>query len=189
VLGVLSRLAGGHVEISDKTVAVDGLTFVPGAVEQIVDSLASDLPPGFTVATDNVSARQADQPVTPAQCRDLIQGVLQTGAIRFEGNNADISSNSFGVLDRVAAAIGRCPDAAVEVSAHSDNQGSASRNRDRTQARAEAIVEYLVSAGIKRERLKAVGLGEDNPIGDNNTEAGRAANQRIEFSVALPDGG
>ena len=187
-LEVLSRLSGGHVEISDQAVTVDGLTFDPGAAAEIADSLASDLPPGFTVV-DTVAARQADQPVAPAECRDLIQSVLHTGAIAFDGNKADIAADSLGLLDRVSAAIARCPDAAVEVGAHSDNEGTTARNRDKTQARAEAIVEFLVSAGIKRERLTAVGYGEANPVGDNNTEAGRAANQRIEFSVALPDGG
>ena len=113
----------------------------------------------------------------------------ETFAIAFDGNKADIAADSLGLLDRVSAAIARCPDAAVEVGAHSDNEGTTARNRDKTQARAEAIVEFLVSAGIKRERLTAVGYGEANPVGDNNTEAGRAANQRIEFSVALPDGG
>ncbi len=58
-----------------------------------------------------------------------------------------------------------------------------------TTARAEAIVDYLVDAGVKRERLKPVGYGEDNPVADNDTTAGKAENRRIEFSVALPEGG
>ena len=76
-----------------------------------------------------------------------------------------------------------------KVGAHSDSEGSTSRNRDRTQARADAIVDFLVSAGIRRERLVAVGYGEKNPIADNSTDEGKAANRRIEFSVALPNGG
>ena len=189
MLEVLSRLSGGHVEIADQAVTADGLTFDPAAAGQVADTLASDLPQGFTVAANTVAARQADQPVTPAACRDLIQGALQTGAIAFDASKPEIAADSLGLLDRVAAAIARCPDAGIEVGAHSDNEGTAARNRDRTQARAEAIVEFLVSAGIRRERLTAVGYGEDNPVGDNNTETGRASNQRIEFSVALPDGG
>jgi OOP family OmpA-OmpF porin len=188
-LTILARLSGGHVEIRDKAISADGLTFEPAAVDGIADTLANGLPPGFSVAANTVAARQTGQPVTPAGCRDLIDGVVQTGGIAFEGTSADISVDSVGILDRIAAAMARCSGAHVEVGAFSDNQGSASRNRDRTQARAEAIVEFLVSAGIRRERLTAVGYGEDKPIADNNTEAGRAINQRVEFAVALAAGG
>ena len=58
-----------------------------------------------------------------------------------------------------------------------------------TQARAEAIVDYLVDAGVERERLKAVGYGEDKPVAENSTKVGKAANRRIEFTVAIPEGG
>jgi outer membrane protein OmpA-like peptidoglycan-associated protein/osmotically-inducible protein OsmY len=188
-LAVLSRMSGGSVEIRDAALSVNGLTYEPAAVDGIADTLANDLPSGFSVAADTVAARQADQPVTAAECRDLIDDVVQTGGIAFDGTTADISADSIGVLDRVAAAMARCDDAHVEVGAYSDNQGSAARNRDRTQARAEAIVEFLVAAGVKRERLTATGYGEDKPIADNDTEAGRAKNQRVEFAVALSGGG
>ena len=89
----------------------------------------------------------------------------------------------------MSATVARCPDANIEVGAHSNSEGSTSRNRDRTQARAEAIVDYLVNAGVRRERLTAVGYGEDNPIADNDTDEGKAANRRIEFAVELPGGG
>jgi OOP family OmpA-OmpF porin len=136
-----------------------------------------------------VETRQDDQPIAAADCRDRIQAVLQSGRIAFDGTQADISADSVGVLDRVSSVISRCPDTEIEVGAHSDSDGSSSRNRDRTQARADAIVDFLVSAGIKRERLAGVGYGEKNPVADNSTAAGKAANQRIEFSVSLPDGG
>jgi OOP family OmpA-OmpF porin len=114
---------------------------------------------------------------------------MKTGQIEFDGAKADITADSHGFLDRVATTIARCPETNIEVGAHTDSEGSASRNRDRTQARAEAIVDYLVDSGIRRERLTAVGYGEENPIADNGTDAGKAANRRIEFSVALPSDG
>jgi outer membrane protein OmpA-like peptidoglycan-associated protein len=188
-LQVLSRLAGGHVEVLDNAVTVQGLVYQPAAVGDIADTLSGSLPDGFSADATGVETRQDDQPVAAAECRDKLQAVLQSGRIAFDGTQADISADSVGVLDRVSAVIARCPDAEIEVGAHSDSDGSSSRNRDRTQARADAIVDFLVTAGIKRERLAGVGYGEKNPIADNATAAGKAANQRIEFSVALPDGG
>ena len=187
-LQILSRTAGGRVEISDNDLSIDGT--VHGA--SIIRELAagnSGLPEGFGVARDALSARQGGQPVTAERCSDLLQTVLPTGRIEFDGTEPDILPDSYGFLDRIAATFARCPEAAVEVGAHTDADGSASRNRDRTLARAEAIVDYLVDAGIRRERLKAVGYGEDNPIADNSTDAGKAANRRIEFSVELPSAG
>jgi OOP family OmpA-OmpF porin len=187
-LQALSRLAGGGAQLLDTTLRVTGDAYYPNAVEEILDALSAATPDAFKVDAA-VGTRQDEQPVSAGACRDMLQAVLQTGGIEFDGNRSDITSDSYGVLDRVAATLARCPDARIEIGAHSDSEGSASRNRDRTQSRAEAIVDFLVSAGIKRERLTAVGYGESKPIADNGTAQGRAANRRIEFTVALPEGG
>ena len=188
-LQVLSRLVGGRVEIVDKTLTVDGFVYQPGAVEDITENVAVSLPEGFTVAADTLVARQGPQPVVAERCGELLQAVLKTGRIEFDGNKAEIAGDSYGFLDRVSATVARCPDANIEIGAHTDSEGSASRNRDRTQARADAIVDFLVNAGVRRERLTAVGYGEDNPIADNKTDQGKVANRRIEFAVELSGGG
>jgi OOP family OmpA-OmpF porin len=177
------------VEINGKTVTLDGLVFQPAALEEISDTLQAGLPEGFVVASNTLASRQPDQSVAPATCSAMLQTVLKSGGIAFDGNKADISADSVGLLDRVSAAIARCPDANIEIGAHSDSEGSSARNRDRTQARAEAIEDFLVNAGVRRERLTAVGYGEAKPIADNKTEAGKAANRRIEFTIAVPEGG
>jgi OOP family OmpA-OmpF porin len=188
LLQVLGRMSGGRVAITDKTVTIDGLVYQPGALEEIAELLATGLPKGFTLAANNLAERQQGQPLTPERCRDQLQAVLQSGRIAFDGTQAEIATDSIGVLDRVSATLARCPEAAIEVGAHSDSEGSSARNRDRTQARAEAIVDFLVAAGIRRERLVAIGYGETKPVGDNSTDAGKAANRRIEFSVEAPGG-
>ena len=160
----------------------------PAAMGKITDEFESELPDGFKVATNEIASRQEDQPVTADQCRDLIQNVLTVGGIAFDGSKADLAEDSEGILDRASAVVARCPDAGVEVGAHSDSGGSSARNRDLTQTRAEAIVEYLVAAGVKRERLTAVGYGETKPIADNATATGKAVNRRIEFSFTEPAG-
>ncbi len=183
----LSRLSGGQVSVVDGTVTVSGYTYYPAAGDKIAEELGSDLPDGFKVA-DTIASRQDDQPVSADQCRDLMQAVLKVGGIGFDGGKAALAEDSEGILDQTSAVIARCPDAGVEVGAHSDSDGSAARNRDLTQARAETIVEYLVAAGVKRERLTAVGYGETKPVADNTTTAGKAANRRIEFTFTEPAG-
>ncbi len=186
VLQALSRMSGGRATIVDNAVTVSGYTYYPAAMDGIAEELDADLPEGFKVAGQTIASRQADQPVTANQCRDLMQAVLKVSGIGFDGGKAELTVDSEGILDRASAVIARCPEAGVEVGAHSDSDGSASRNRDLTQVRAESIVEYLVAAGVKRERLTAVGYGESKPIADNKTAAGKAANRRIEFTFTEP---
>jgi OOP family OmpA-OmpF porin len=89
----------------------------------------------------------------------------------------------------VAAALGRCPEATIDVGAHTDSEGSTANNLELSQSRADAIVEFLVDAGVKRERLTAVGYGEAKPVTDNASPEGRVANRRIEFVLEVPEGG
>jgi OmpA-OmpF porin, OOP family len=187
-VNAVSRLAGGRSEIADSTVNISGGAYYPAAAGAVVDSVADSMPQNFDAAV-SIMVRQPGQPVAPLRCRDLLQKLLALGRIEFKGGEAEVSEDSFGVLDRVAATLGRCPEASIEVGAHTDAEGSTANNLELSQSRADAIVEFLVDAGVKRERLSAVGYGESNPITDNATPEGRVANRRIEFVLQVPEGG
>lgn len=187
-LQAVARLGSGSAEIVDNEVKIAGSAYYPSAADEVASSTEEALPKGFK-AVMNIVTRQEGQPVPPVRCRDLLQDALQRGRIEFVANKAEITGDSFGLLDRVAATIARCPDTQIEVAAHTDSAGSTSKNRDLTQSRAEAIVDYLVDAGVRRERLTAVGYGETKPIADNGTSDGKVANRRVEFTVELPEGG
>jgi OOP family OmpA-OmpF porin len=186
----LARLAGGRADMIDQAVALSGTAYQEAAVQDVDLALRDALPAGFTLTTTNLVAAEPGQPLPAGACREQLQIVLKAGRIEFDANNPVVTTDSLGILDRAAGTILRCPEAEIEVGVHSDNDGSGTTAlRDRTQSRAEAIVDYLVGAGIQRERLTATGYGATKPIGDNTTAAGRAANRRVEFSVAVPAGG
>jgi outer membrane protein OmpA-like peptidoglycan-associated protein len=75
------------------------------------------------------------------------------------------------------------PGLNIEVQGYTDNIGSEKANKIVSQRRADSVKDYLLARGIKADRIKAVGYGEANPIGDNKDAAGRAMNRRIEFKV------
>jgi OOP family OmpA-OmpF porin len=187
-LHAVTRLAGGSFEMVDAALKIEGDAYYPAAADQVAGAAEEGKPADFVV-TAEIGTRQDGQPAGSEHCRDLLTAELQRGRVAFQGAKAEIADDSYGLLDRVAATLVRCPDAKVEVGAHTDSEGSAARNRDLTQARAEAIVDYLVDAGVMRERLTPVGYGETKAIADNNTPAGRAQNRRIEFTVEVPGGG
>ncbi len=77
----------------------------------------------------------------------------------------------------------RCPSATVEVAGHTDGDGEDAFNQALSEKRAQAVVNYLVKAGLPADRFNAVGFGSTQPIASNGTDEGKAQNRRIEFLV------
>ncbi|MBN9060750.1 MAG: OmpA family protein, partial [Rhizobiales bacterium] len=94
-----------------------------------------------------------------------------------------ILPSSYGLLDRIAAIIQRCPVATVEIGAHTDSSGGTRKNQALSVERANAVVNHLVADGVRRERLNPVGYGGSRPIASNSKASGRAQNRRIEFGI------
>lgn len=101
----------------------------------------------------------------------------------FETGKADLQPESFSVLDELVAYLNRKDDERIEIGGHTDNVGSAASNLKLSTDRANTVKEYLISKGIDPARLESKGYGMTQPIDDNKTEAGRAANRRTEVKI------
>ncbi|MFH1679515.1 MAG: PorV/PorQ family protein [Candidatus Eisenbacteria bacterium] len=99
----------------------------------------------------------------------------------FEFNKAVLLPGCEKILDELVRSMKANPDVMIEVQGHTDNVGSASYNQQLSEKRAGAVMQYLVDHGINQARLKAVGKGKAAPVADNNTEAGRLQNRRVEI--------
>jgi len=118
-------------------------------------------------------------------CRDALNGAISSGNIQFKFNSWSLDSKADKLLDKVATIAKDCPsDVTIDVGGHTDSSGKAEANQKLSELRAKAVMDYLVKAGVSEGKLKATGYGQDKPIGDNDTSAGRAKNRRIEFSVS-----
>ena len=71
----------------------------------------------------------------------------------------------------------------IELSSHTDNKGAEKYNLELSQRRSQSVLDYLVSKGIKANRLQAVGYGFSVPIASNDTEPGRQMNRRTEIKI------
>jgi outer membrane protein OmpA-like peptidoglycan-associated protein len=100
--------------------------------------------------------------------------------INFETGKATIRPESFPRLDAVVEFMVHKKNARVEISGHTDNVGNPKVNKTLSEKRAQACRDYIVSKGIDKKRLDAIGFGDERPIAPNDTDEGRQKNRRIE---------
>ncbi len=86
------------------------------------------------------------------------------------------------MLDGVADVLASEPSLNVEIQGYTDNRGSLSFNTKLSQARAKAVMNFLIERGISANRLTATGYGPSDPVDSNDTARGRANNRRVELS-------
>ncbi|MEP2023966.1 MAG: OmpA family protein [Reichenbachiella sp.] len=103
--------------------------------------------------------------------------------IFFESGRAELKPISYVELNKAVELMQQNGTMVIEVGGHTDNLGSEETNQRLSQARAAAVVKYLVLAGIEETRLQAKGYGESIPLEDNSTAEGRKANRRTEFVI------
>ena len=102
----------------------------------------------------------------------------------FEFNKAVIKSESFDLLNDVAAVIKANGDIGrVQIEGHTDDKGNDAYNLKLSHSRAESVRAYLVEQGCDPSQLTAIGFGETKPIAPNTNEAGRSENRRVEFNL------
>jgi outer membrane protein OmpA-like peptidoglycan-associated protein len=103
--------------------------------------------------------------------------------VTFPVDSATISPAMRAVLDDVAASMIRYPNSLIDVMGHTDSTGSDQYNLELSRRRAESVANYLVSRGVARSRIETLGYGEQYPVGDNTTVAGRTENRRVEIRI------
>lgn len=111
---------------------------------------------------------------------DQIALTMPSG-ITFDVNSAAIKGDFYGPLDEVGTTLIEYPSTAVDVVGHASSDGSDVYNQDLSERRATSVQSYLVNSGVQSVRLRAIGMGETQPIADNSTQAGRVANRRVEI--------
>lgn len=101
----------------------------------------------------------------------------------FEYNKWDLLPISFPELDRIVYFLNNYPIQKIEIAGHTDSIGRDAYNERLSKKRADAVVNYFVSKGIKKEMLVAVGYGKTKPVESNETEEGRRKNRRVELVI------
>lgn len=141
---------------------------------------------GYLNSTDSVEV--ADNDLSPFS-RDLFLTPVEVGTtvrlknIYFDFDKTTLKHESFPELNKVVEFLKVNPNIEIEIAGHTDNKGSDDYNINLSQGRSQSVVDYIVSQGIDSWRLSAHGYGEGKPVETNDTDAGRATNRRVEFTV------
>lgn len=106
---------------------------------------------------------------------------LKLSNVEFLTNSTDFTRSGLKRLQRIATMLKANMYARFLIAGHSDSRGAAAANMALSEARAQAVIQYLVDAGLPRDRFVARGFGETRPIADNRAAEGRQRNRRIEF--------
>ncbi|GAB3540966.1 OmpA family protein [Spirosoma fluminis] len=108
---------------------------------------------------------------------------VQLKNLYFDQSSPVIRPESVPELDQLAAMLQENPSLQLEIRGHTDNQGDFDLNVTLSRDRCQSVINYLVSKGIARGRLKAVGRGPIDALVPNTSEANRKQNRRVEFVV------
>lgn len=137
-------------------------------------------------------AAAAPVPAPTPQARESWKTILTERPVRLEG--ANFSTNSKKLLksadvklNEVVNAAKQYPEVKLEVSGHTDNRGKKAFNKKLSKNRAASVKAWLVKHGVAADRISTAGYADTQPIADNKTKAGRAANRRVEVRYAIKE--
>jgi outer membrane protein OmpA-like peptidoglycan-associated protein len=146
-------------------------------------------PTGFSFGKQNVEGKypgyskniRIAKGAVPLYDKILTDGKFVTTGIKFDVNKATIKPESRGTINYVLKMMIDHPELNFSVEGHTDSDGDQASNQKLSEARAIAVTETLINAGISADRLSSKGYGESKPLTSNDTQEGKAQNRRVEF--------
>ncbi|OFY24915.1 MAG: hypothetical protein A2W98_03810 [Bacteroidetes bacterium GWF2_33_38] len=142
---------------------------------------------GFYSVTSNLDLSELDEYMEIE--KDLRLAPIEVGAvftlnnIFFEFAKATLMPESFPELNRAVKFLFSNQTIEIEIGGHTDNVGSDITNQNLSEARAQAVADYLQKSGIAAARMTVVGYGETRPVAFNTDDEGRQMNRRVEFKI------
>lgn len=112
-----------------------------------------------------------------------IQLVLGENSVNFDFNKATLTSLAKQNLDKLVTVFKDYPDTDITIFGYTDSKGADDYNLNLSQQRATSVKNYLAQKGLSSSRFVIKGMGEAEPIADNDTDEGRSKNRRVEFAI------
>jgi len=131
---------------------------------------------------DKLQKLEDDVKALSTQDKGVVNSTFQN--IEFEFGSDQLTESSYSTLDQIAAILINNPTwAKINVAGHTDNVGTSEFNQTLSEARADAVKNYLLKKNVPESSVIVTGYGEDKPIATNDTVEGRQKNRRVEFEI------
>ncbi len=113
------------------------------------------------------------------------EGILITfdKGMQFDFDKSSVPASGTENLNDLTKVLKEYEDTEILIEGHTDNTGDDSYNQTLSEERASSVKNYLVSQGVVSSRISSLGYGENQPLQDNDSEKGRAANRRVEVAI------
>ncbi|TRX58747.1 OmpA family protein [Fulvivirga sp. M361] len=130
-------------------------------------------------------AQELQRDLDGATVQRVGEGILITfnEGLRFDVNSSSVRSSSSGNLTDLSTVLSKYEDTEILIEGHTDSSGSEDYNQTLSEKRAESVKRILIKNGVVAGRMTSIGYGEDQPLEDNSTEAGKQANRRVEVAI------
>lgn len=134
-------------------------------------------------------AKELDKEIPGATVTRVGEGIAVTfdSGLLFDFNSATLRPEARENLRNLAASLAKNPGEDVLIVGHTDSIGTDSYNLDLSRRRAEAAASYIATVGVDRSRISTKGMGENDPVATNDTDAGRQQNRRVEVAIFAND--
>ena len=166
----------------------DALVARAESAEQKVAASSARSDADAALLAANASQQQAaelQRQLEILQARPTDRGlVLTLGDTLFATGRAEIKSGATANLDRLTAFLNEYPKRTAAIEGYTDSMGSEEMNQSLSERRADAVKNYLVGQGVGSARLTSTGRGENSPVADNESAAGRQQNRRVEVVIS-----
>jgi len=152
------------------------------------DYLLNVTQPGYLFYSDNFSCKKAVDYNNPYELKIGLQKIEKGSKVIlrnvfFDTDSATLKTASYVELKKLQIFLQQNQQVNITITGYTDNTGNTVKNQKLSENRAHAVYMHLISMGIDAKRLQYIGMGDKQPIADNNTDAGRALNRRTEAEI------
>ncbi|WGZ94718.1 MAG: OmpA family protein [Candidatus Thiothrix putei] len=158
---------------------------VKNSSDECVKAQYGSMPEGCETAPPPPPPPVTPPPVTPPPAPPApIQKMTLTSDANFDFDKATLKPAGQANLDQFLSGLAGAKVSGISVVGHTDSVGSDAYNQKLSEQRAAAVANYLAGKGVPAAAIQASGKGESQPVADNSTKAGRAANRRVEVEAS-----
>lgn len=133
--------------------------------------------------------KQAKELEKVAETKRTEQGIVTKlkSDILFDTGKSDLKPAAKTNITKLADILKKYPENVITVKGYTDSQGSDDLNKTLSEKRASSVKEYLAKGGVPDNTLSIVGMGKENPVGDNASADGRSKNRRVEIEITVDE--